>query len=326
MEYNKISIIYKKVFLIGIDCKVMERENFVMDLRFLNTFNIIVEEGSFTKAAEVLNYTQSTITFHVDKIEKELGVQLFEKVGRQMQLTEAGRELVPYVRNVIQSVYQLKNFHSIAEECTGTIRIAAPETLLCYHLPEILKEFRKKVPKVKIVLESMNSLSVLKAIYDNKIDVGIFYELPDMENRACVVPYRDFSLALFAAPEIKARYYDFITPGQEFEDLSCVCQPQTGSVRKRFDQYLRVKNIRIGKIIQIRSTQTIKNLVKSGLGVCCLPKFTIDEDSDTGFLEEIPVDRNLTPIRSVYGYHKDKWISAPVKVFLSLLQGRSTIN
>ena len=113
-----------------------------MDLRYINTFHTIVEAGGFNKAAEKLCYTQSTITFHVSQLEKELGVQLFEKAGRHMVLTKAGQELVPYVENVLQSVNNMKSFRSVIEECQGDIRIAAPESLLCFHLPKILREFR----------------------------------------------------------------------------------------------------------------------------------------------------------------------------------------
>ena len=88
-----------------------------MDLRYINTFHTLVEAGGFNKAAERLCYTQSTITFHVNQMEKELGVQLFEKAGRHMVLTKAGQELVPYVENVLQSVNNMKNFRSVIEEC-----------------------------------------------------------------------------------------------------------------------------------------------------------------------------------------------------------------
>lgn len=84
-----------------------------MDLRYINTFHTIVEAGGFNKAAEKLCYTQSTITFHVSQLEKELGVQLFEKAGRHMVLTKAGQELVPYVENVLQSVNNMKSFRSV---------------------------------------------------------------------------------------------------------------------------------------------------------------------------------------------------------------------
>ena len=75
-----------------------------MDLKYLNTFRTIVEEGSFSRAAERLNYTQSTITFQMGQLEGELSAQLFEKVGRRMVLSQAGRRLLPYVDQVLDAV------------------------------------------------------------------------------------------------------------------------------------------------------------------------------------------------------------------------------
>ena len=71
-----------------------------MELKYLNTFQTIVGEGSFSKAAEKLSYTQSTITFQIGQLEQALGAKLFEKLGRRMVLTKAGEQLLPYVRDV----------------------------------------------------------------------------------------------------------------------------------------------------------------------------------------------------------------------------------
>ena len=81
-----------------------------MELKYLNTFRTIVETGSFTKAAEKLNYTQSAITFQIDQLEQELSAQLFKKVGRRMALTKAGELLIPYVDEVLGSVGKLRFF------------------------------------------------------------------------------------------------------------------------------------------------------------------------------------------------------------------------
>ena len=70
-----------------------------MDLKYLATIKAILETGSFQKAATRLNYTQSTVTFQVRQLEAELRVQLFERVGRRMVLTQAGQEILPYIEN-----------------------------------------------------------------------------------------------------------------------------------------------------------------------------------------------------------------------------------
>lgn len=290
-----------------------------MDLRYLNTFHTIVAEGGFNKAAEKLCYTQSTITFHVSQLEKEVGVQLFEKAGRHMVLTKAGQELIPYVDNILQSVSNMKNFRSAIEECQGDIRIAAPESLLCFELPQLLKEFRQQAPRVQLYLDSMTSTAVYRALKENKADVGVFYSIDADDKNIQLQPYRDFPLVMFASPKIKRLYPDFITPAQDFHQLARICQPAVGRVRRKFDEYVQSKQFIMGPTIEIRGTQTIKNLVKHDLGICFLPKFTIQEELDKDVLVEIPIDQQLEPISSVYGYRRDKWLSPPMKLLLQLL-------
>lgn len=290
-----------------------------MDLRYITTFHVIVEEGGFNKAADKLNYTQSTITFHVSQLEKELGVQLFEKAGRHMVLTKAGRELIPYVENILQSVNNMKNFNRIIEECQGDIRLAAPESLLCFHLPAILREFQQQAPRVQIYLESLTSTAVCRAIKENKADIGIFYGVGEEDGNVRFIPYRDFEFAMFASPKIKRIYPDFITPNQDFSRLARICQPAVGKVRRRFDEYIKSKNFTMGPTIENRGTQTIKNLVKNDLGICFLPRFTIQEELDKGVLMEIPIDKKFEPIHTVYCYRKDKWLSPPLKLFCQIL-------
>lgn len=297
-----------------------------MDLRYITTFQVIVEEGGFNKAAEKLSYTQSTITFHVSQLEKELGVQLFEKAGRHMVLTKAGQELIPYIENILQSINNMKNFNKIIEECQGDIRLAAPESLLCFHLPAVLREFRQQAPKVQIYLESMTSTDVYRAIKQNKADIGIFYGINEKDNNIKFIPYLDFDFAMFASPKIKRIYPDFITPNQDFSRLARICQPAVGKIRRRFDEYIKNKNFIMGPTIENRSTQTIKNLVKNDLGICFLPRFTIQEELDKGLLAEISIDAKFEPIHTIYCYRKDKWMSPPLKLFCKILNQFSRLK
>ena len=94
-----------------------------MDTKYLNTFLTIVTEGSFSKAAEKLNYTQSTITFQIGQLEKEFSVQLFEKIGRNMVLTKAGQQLVPYVDSVLEAVDKLYYSSDDVASCCGDLHI-----------------------------------------------------------------------------------------------------------------------------------------------------------------------------------------------------------
>lgn len=146
-----------------------------MELKNLYIFRAIVKEGGFTQAARKLNYTQSTITFHVGQLERELKVRLFEKIGRRMILTKAGEQLVPYVEDVFQALGKMEGFQNEVSHYTGRLRIGAPESLLCFSLPPFLKVFQQKAPKTSLLLTSMNSQSVIEALKEDKIDIGVLY-------------------------------------------------------------------------------------------------------------------------------------------------------
>lgn len=293
-----------------------------MDLRYLQTFKEIVREGSFSGAARKLSYTQSTITFHMDQLEKELDTMLFEKVGRRMVLTKAGEEFIPYVEEVLSALDKMKNFQSDLAECKGTLRLGAPESLLCFRFPQILKVFHQRAPRVHLYLRSMNSRNVQEALKDDLIDIGAFYlNEQDVDDSLVWEKGGTYPLVLFGSPRIKRTYSDFVTPHQDFPLLSAIVQPMPGSLGRKFNAYLEEKDIHLGNMIEIRSTQTIINLAKNDVGICYLPRFVVEKELQTGELVELETDMKADPISSAYGYRKNKWISPAIKMFLEILKG-----
>ncbi|WP_313991345.1 LysR family transcriptional regulator [uncultured Selenomonas sp.] len=118
-----------------------------MELKIFTTFRTIVRTGSFTKAARLLSYTPSTITFHIAQLEKLTGVPLFEKSGRRMVLTKAGEALIPYVDEVLAAANKIKNFQYGIAAYQGTLTVGAPESLLCFRLPPLLKRLHAHAPR-----------------------------------------------------------------------------------------------------------------------------------------------------------------------------------
>ena len=187
-----------------------------MDLKYLNTFRAIVEEGSFSRAAERLSYTQSTITFQIGQLEQELSASLFEKIGRRMVLTEAGERLIPYVDEVLNSVHRLRCFEEDPAECPGDLRVGVGETLLCYHLPAILKEFHRQAPKARLFLRSMNCYDIRDELVGGSLDLGVFYEdVGGFGTSLTTRPFGSYPVALVASPGVAARFSDFITPDRK---------------------------------------------------------------------------------------------------------------
>ena len=289
-----------------------------MELKYLNTFRVIVEEGSFTKAAERLNYTQSTITFQIGQLERELSTSLFEKIGRKMVLTKAGEHLIPYVDEVLSSVDRLRNFEDDLAECQGDLRVGVGETLLCYHLPAILKEFHKQAPKARLFLRSMNCYDIRDELMAGSLDVGVFYDcVGGFGTNLTTYPLGTYPLALVASKDLRQQFPDFITPDQQIPVPFIINEP-TCVFRQIFEQYLRERSILLDHTIELWSIPTIKNLVKNDVGVSYLPRFSVQEELDDGSLVEIPTGVTDTMISAVCGHHKNKWISPLMQLFIDL--------
>ncbi len=292
-----------------------------MDLKYLNTFRVIVEEGSFSKAAERLNYTQSTITFQIGQLEQELSTSLFEKIGRKMVLTKAGEHLIPYVDEVLSSVGRLRNFEDDLASFQGDLRVGVGETLLCFHLPEILKKFHQQAPKARLFLRSMNCYDIRDELMAGSLDIGIFYNcVGGFGSSLTTYPFGTYPLALVASKEVKKQCPDFITANQRL-DVPLIINEPTCVFRQIFEQYLREKSIMLGHTIELWSIPTIKNLVENDVGISYLPRFSVQQELDEGRLVEIPTELADTTITAVCGHHKNKWISPLMQLFIDLCEG-----
>ena len=290
-----------------------------MELKYLLTFKTIVEEGSFSKAAIKLNYTQSTITFQIGQLEQALSAKLFEKVGRHMKLTKAGEQLYPYIDDVLVSVDRLHCFKNDLAEYKGSLRIGVGETLLCYQLPAILKTFHKNAPKTRLFLQSLNCYEIRDKLLDGSLDLGIFYEnIGGFGDNLTTIPFGDYSLTLVASSEIKHVYPDFITPNQNIS-VPLIINEQACIFRQIFEQYLQKKVILLDHTIELWSIHTIKSLVKSNVGVSYLPTFTVQDELSSGELEEIATDIPDAHITAVCGHNRNKWLSPAMKYFIKLI-------
>ena len=289
-----------------------------MELKYLQTFRTIIHEGGFSRAAVKLNYTQSTITFQIGQLERELSVRLFEKIGRQMVLTKAGEHLIPYVDEILQSVDKLNFFEDNLSECRGDLCIGIGESLLCYLFPPVLKEFHRQAPKARLFLRSMNCYEIRNELLGGTLDLGVFYEeVGGFGSSLTAYPFGSYPLILAASPDTKKLFPDFITPDREIPVPLIINEPNC-IFRQVFEQYLREKSIILDHTVELWSIPTIKNLVKSDVGISFLPAFTVQEELGTGELEEIPTDISGKTITAVCAHHKNKWISPLMRLFMDL--------
>lgn len=293
-----------------------------MELKYLNTVRTILETGSFQNAARKLNYTQSTVTFQIQQLEQELSVKLFEKIGRRMVLTQAGRDVLPYIDSILESVERLMNYGKETRELTGTLRVAMPETLLTYRMQPLLKSFREQAPNVRLSLRSLNCYLIRDQITNGGADVAIHYDVGGYGSTITTEPFAEFDLALVSAPGLSEEECDVMTAHQR-KPMCLISYDKESISQLLFDQYLKEKDIVFESTIELGSVDSIKRSVASNLGVAFLPRFTVEEELENGVLREQETGLAGRTITAVCAYHKNKWISPAMELFIRL--ARETI-
>lgn len=289
-----------------------------MELKHLNTFKMIVETGSFQKAAERLNYAQSTITLQMQLLEQELSVPLFEKIGRKMVLTQGGKGLLPYVDEVLAAVERLESCGTCNTELAGSLRIAIPETLLSYQMPQILKSFRQMAPGVKLSLLTPNCYEIREQVLKGAVDLGVHYDIGGYGSSLVVETLNRCPVVLVGSAELGREERDFIT-GEQRKDICLLSMDKDSLYSRLFDEYLRRSDITLNGEMELVSTEAIKRSVMGNLGVSYLPQFTVEEELKQGLMLCLPLAVPRQEITVVCTRHKNKWVTPAMELFIRLL-------
>ena len=290
-----------------------------MDLKYLKTFKTIIETGSFLSAAHTLNYTQSTVTFQIQQLEQELTCKLFEKIGRKMVVTQTGKELLPYIDSIFQSVEQLENHGKAAHKLTGTLKVAIPETLLIYKMQPILKKFRQQAPNVQLSLQSLNCYTIRDQLLHGDVDLVIHYDVGGYPATITTEKLASFPLVLIVSPDLAEEHCDFISENQR-KNLCLITNDYHSIFHEIFAKYLKERNIVLAGSMDLGSIEAIKRSVISNLGMSCLPRYVVQEELAAGTLKELPLAAPNNVITAICAYHKNKWLSPSMKLFIQLLQ------
>lgn len=290
-----------------------------MDLRSLMTVKAILAEGSFQKAAQRLNYSQSTVTFQVRQLENELSLQLFERIGRRMVLTQAGHAILPYIESILCTMQEISAYGKEKNELVGELRIAVAESLLSYKIQPVLKEFVNRAPSVKLALHSLNCHDIKDGILSGDLDMGVYYNVGGHPGSLDILDLCEFEGVVVASPKLSTELWDFNSQNQE-KDISFVINEPRSIYRELMENYLKSRNILLRNTIELWSIEAIKKSVASNLGVSFLPRFAVERELAEGSLVEIPVDMPVRVVKAICVHHRNKVLSRSMALFKNLLE------
>lgn len=288
-----------------------------MELKNLKTFKTIIAAGSFQRAAEVLNYSQSTITFQMQQLEEKLSVKLFEKIGRKMVPTQAAYELLPHIDAILEQVSFIKSYGKKIDELTGELTIAMPETFLTYKSQQALKQFRVEAPNVKLQLQTQNCFLIREQIISGHIDFGVHYDVGGYDTNIQIEKLAEYEICLVCCPSFQER--DFISEHQR-KKVCLLTDSKNSIFLSMFLNYLSEQDIIIESVLELGSIEAIKRSVMSNVGIAILPQFTVISEIKNKTLEVINTKMKNPQITAICAYHKNKWLNPSMKRFISLMK------
>jgi DNA-binding transcriptional LysR family regulator len=245
-----------------------------MDLKSIKTFHLIAEYGSFIRAAEALNYSPSTVTMQMRKLESDLGVVLIER-GKPFRLTEAGRlfreQSMPLVRHMEQLQVVMADWESGE---AGHVRLGVTEPTASRRLPELLKTFLLRYPKIRISVDIADTPTLTDRVLKGDVDLALcsspdpgadlFYEPLFKEPFAVLVPERH-PLARKAA-----------IGAQDFREHRLLVTSAACPYRRKLEMTLKEAGYVPEDWMEIGSMSALKYYVASGLGIALIPAILLD--------------------------------------------------
>ncbi|MEC0226682.1 LysR family transcriptional regulator [Paenibacillus alba] len=244
-----------------------------MDFKTLKTFQTIVKYGSFIRAAEEMNYVQSTVTMQMQKLEAELGILLIER-GKKFRLTEAGRLFHEQSLQIVKHMDQLQtNLSDLQMGDAGDIRLGVTEPTASYRLPAILGSFLSEYPKIRISVEIGNTPTLAERLHRGEIDLALC-SAPDWSSELYFEPLFKESFVVLMPENHELAQQPLITP-EHLRGHRLLITAATCPYRRKLERVLQETGSHPLDTMEIGSMTALQFYVESGLGIALVPEITL---------------------------------------------------
>ena len=287
-----------------------------MDTQNLKAFLAVAESGSFSAAAGELHLTQPAVSKRINLLEQQLDTQLFDRIGRQVSLTEAGRILLPLAHNIVLAMRDARQqIMDLKSTVSGELRLVTSHHIGLHRLPAILRQFAKDFPRVVLDIQFMDSEQAYLSILAGEFDLGIVTRSPIIDPRISYQSIWLDRLVFVAAADHSLGRSKSVT-------LEEICRHPALLPDRKFlttrvvEELFQDQGLELHTIMSTNNLETIRALISVGYGWGVLPEIMLADGSVIQLpVQDAVLHRNLDCI-----YHRDRSLSRPASCFLNLLQ------
>ena len=282
-------------------------------------FYEVAKAGNISRAAKELYISQPAISKSISKLEDSLGLSLFTRSSRGVQLTCEGEVLFEHVREAFEALDRgEQELKRIQEFDIGHLRIGVSNTLCKYILLPYLKTFVDQYPHMRVTIESQATAQTLARLEQQKIDLGLVAE-PSLKKELSFIPVMNIQDIFVATPAYLENLY--LREGRNtslFETGNIMLLDTSNMTRRYVDEYMAQNNIYPRQILEVTTMDLLIEFAKIGLGIGCVIKELVQKELESGVLTEIPLDIPIHRRTIGFAYHPANQALA-LKTFLEFL-------
>ncbi len=291
-----------------------------VSLRQLQIFEAIARLNGFTRAAEELFLSQPTVSMQIKKLEQGVGLPLFEQIGKQTYLTDAGRVVHEHTRHVLDALSNLEmEIADLQGLKTGMLRLAVVTTAK-YFAPRALGQFCERYPGVEVALKVTNRERLLERLGQNIDDLYIIGHPPELDD-VIFEPYLANPLVVLAARKHPLVGQSNIDPAQ-LAQYPFIMRESGSGTRMAIETFFAQRGIKLKIRMELGSNEAIKQAIDAGLGISVLSRHTLAPEGEHGRLAILDVKGFPIPWQWFVGHNKGKRLSVIAKTFLSFLKSK----
>ena len=286
-----------------------------MEIRNLMTFVHVAELNSFTRAAKVLDYSQSTVSFQIKQLETELGCLLFERVNHTLTLTDKGRELLDYAQKVTQMTNEFHQNMSQDKLVEGYIHLLVPDSLCEAMLYNSYADFYARYPGIRLRFSTADTENMFQILDRNDADVMLTLDSHVYQKDYIIAKEERMSTHFVVGAQSPLAHREAITI-EELVTEPFILTEQGMGYRRVLDKQLAKMSLEIQPVLEISRTDIITRMLENNRAISFLPDFITRRSVEEGKLVYLNVPGMEPDIWKQLIYHRNKWISKPLDIFL----------
>lgn len=296
-----------------------------MELRNLTTFIHVAELGSFTKAAQRLGYSQSTISFQIKQLEAELGCLLFERINHTVTLTERGHELVSYAHQICTLTDAFRESLEAEKSISGHVHVVTPDSVCEEMLNSHYIDFHNRYPDISIKFTTADTSVMFDMLDHNEADVIITLDSHSYHKDYVIVKETRLPMHFVASAGSEFACRDTLSI-QDIIGEPFIMTEYGQGYRRVFDIELAKRSLEITPVLEIGRTDIITSMVAQSDMISFLPDFVTKPLVDSGELCCLPVEDLHIDIWKQLIHHKNKWISKSLRTFIDYVKVQEFAN